>query len=107
MFWTNYYENKHALLFIVDISASDTQIEESVEILRKILLNPGFRGRPCLIIGTHKDKPEARSVQQIEQHFQSVMNGHKWKLLCCSAFDRHAILDAFSTLIMLIKNVFP
>ena len=107
MFWDNYFDNKHALLYIVDISSSESELEESVEILKNILTNPGLHGRPCIIIGTHNDKPEARTSNQIEQYFQGVMAGYKWKLFCCSAFDRHAILDALSTLVLLIKNVFP
>lgn len=107
MFWANYYENKHALLFIVDIASNESTLQKSLETLRKILLNPGLRGRPCMIIGTHQDKPEARSQQQIEQYFQTVMNGHKWKVFCCSALDRNSILDAFACLIVLLKNVFP
>lgn len=105
MFWANYYENKHALMFVVDISSSSLQ--QSIDTLRKILLSPALRGRPCMIVGTHKDKPEARTQQQVEEHFREVLLGHKWVVFCCSAFDRHAIQDAMSSLTSLINNVFP
>ncbi|KAH9506984.1 ADP-ribosylation factor-like protein 15 [Dermatophagoides farinae] len=106
-FWSNYYENKHALLFIVNIASNETIMQQSLDTLRTILMNPGLRGRPCMIIGTHKDRPEARTEQQIEQYFQPLLNGHKWKIFCCSALDRKSIMDAFAALIVLIKNVFP
>ncbi|KAF7492698.1 ADP-ribosylation factor-like protein 15 [Sarcoptes scabiei] len=107
MFWANYYENKHALLFTVDIASNESIMQQSIETLRNILTNADLRGRPCMIIGTHNDKPEARTQRQIEQYFQTVMNGHKWKVFCCSALDRNSIMDAFAALIVLIKNVFP
>mgnify|MGYP000061773130 CR=1 FL=1 len=106
-FWSNYYENKHALLFIVNIASNEIIMQKSLDTLRTILMNPGLRGRPLMIIGTHKDQPEARTQQQIEQYFQPLLNGHKCKILCCSALDRNSIMDAFAALIVLIKNVFP
>lgn len=107
MFWTHYYDNKHALIFVVDISASDSNLQRSIETLCKTLLSPAFRGRPCMIIGTHKDKPEARSQQQVEEHLREVMQTHKWVLFCCSAFDRRAIQEAITSLTSLINNVLP
>ena len=107
MFWTHYYDNKHALIFVVDISESDTNLQQSIDTLRQNLLSPAFRGRPCIIIGTHKDKPEARSQQQVEEHLKEVMMSHKWALFCCSAFDRYAIQEAMTSLTLLINNVFP
>ncbi|OTF82761.1 ADP ribosylation factor-like protein, partial [Euroglyphus maynei] len=107
-FWSNYYENKHALLFIVNIASNELLMKQSLDTLRQILMNPDLRGRPLMIIGTHKDRPEARTQQQIEQYFQPLLNDHnKCKILCCSAFDRNSIMDAFAALIVLIKNVFP
>lgn len=107
MFWAHYYENKHALLFVVDIAASDDTLRQSLDILRQTLASPSFRGRPCLIIGTHQDRPDARSKQQVEEQVREVMLAHKWGLFCCSAFDRNAIQEAINSLTMLINNVFP
>ena len=107
MFWANYYDNKHALIFVMDIAASETDLTAAIETLRQILISPALRGRPCLVIGTHKDNAEARSEQQIEDHLRDVMLAHKWVLFCCSAFDRNAIQQAMTSLTTLINNVFP
>ena len=105
-FWTNYYDDKHALIFVVDSSSSDSSLQESINTLRKILSNQSFRKRPCMVLGTHKDKPQARTHQQMEDHFREVLLDHEWALVCCSAFDRHSIQNAMCSLSSLI-NVFP
>lgn len=103
-FWNNYYENKHALLFVFDVSTPETELQDSLELLKKILSN--FKGKPCMIIGTHKDNPNARTAPQIEAILQSILAGHKWSLYTISAFDRLAIREAIHSLASLINSVF-
>lgn len=54
--------------------------------------------------GTHSDMNNAKTAENIEKYFQPVMNGRKWCVNCCSAFDRAQILMALETLIDLMAS---
>lgn len=106
LFWDNYFHDKNAILFAVNAASSDDELSSARETLRSVLSNSRLKGHPCMILGTHMDLPGAKSEQDLEQYFQSVMYGHKWKVKCCSSYDREQILDAFEKLLdLIVMNV--
>lgn len=110
-FWTHYFEDKHALLYVLNIAAPEGRLEASVETLRNTLSSSAFRGRPCLVIGTHGDQPEAREAAVVEARLREALMGQgkdtKWTLVVLSAFDRAAVQAAMASLAALISAVFP
>ena len=106
-FWAHYFENKHALIFVLNVAATTERMEAAVETLRSTLHSAAFRGRPCLVIGTHGDRPEARSAAAVEEQLREVMANVKWLLVVVSAFDRAAVQQAMASLAALISTVFP
>ncbi|KAJ6218790.1 hypothetical protein RDWZM_004602 [Blomia tropicalis] len=104
MFWANYYDGKHALMFVMNLTSTECNIDRSLDTLRMVLANPALRGRPCLVIGTHKDRPDARTKEQMEERLRDLMQDIRWAICCCSALDRHDIHQAMTTLTALIAN---
>lgn len=104
-FWDYYFTDKNGLLFVVNAAADDDQLSLARETLKSVLSNASMKGRPCLVLGTHSDLPRAKSQQALHLHFQSIMQGHRWRVMTCSSFDKLQIVSALEALIDLIVNI--
>lgn len=103
-FWNYYFTDKNAILFTVNSASNEEELKRARQTLKSVLSNNRLRGRPCLILGTHMDMSEAKSEQELEQFFQNIMHGHKWRVFCCSSFNKQQILTALETLVDLIVS---
>ncbi|XP_053207415.1 ADP-ribosylation factor-like protein 15 isoform X1 [Panonychus citri] len=105
-FWDHYFGNKNGILFVVDSTDSEEELNTAQEALRVVLADHRLTGKPCLILGTHSDLEGARNSEEIERYFKPLMNGRKWCVSCCSAYDRTQIIAALETLIdLMVMNV--
>lgn len=85
----------------MDASSSDEELKVAKEALKNVFGDGTLKGKPCLILCTHKDI-EHKSVNDVEILFQSIMMGRKWAVEYCSAYDRAQIIDALEVLIDLM-----
>ncbi|UYV72057.1 ARL15 [Cordylochernes scorpioides] len=98
-FWPMYFAGQHGLVFAVDASAAEADLQTAVEALRTVLAEPGLKGVPCVILGTHQDCQGARTKDQLEQLFHQAVHGHKWMVEVCSLGDRDTVQRALCTLV--------
>lgn len=71
-----------------------------------ILVNLVLIVYSSILLGTHSDLEGARNSEEIERYFKPLMNGRKWCVSCCSAYDRTQIIAALETLIdLMVMNV--
>jgi ADP-ribosylation factor-like protein 15 len=101
-FWDHYFGGKNGILFVVDASGSDQELIAARDVLKSVFSDMRLKGKPCLVIGTHADLVEAKSSEDLEKCFGSIMHGRKWSVKCCSAFDPLQIKTALETLIELM-----
>lgn len=101
-FWDHYFGNKNGLLFVVNSNDSDIELKTARDTLKVIFSDARLKNKPCLILGTHSDIDGSKSSEEIEKHFQNIMNGRKWCVICCSSFDRKQTIAALETLIDLM-----
>jgi len=73
-FWGNYFEDKHAILFVVNAAASETEMTASKAVLKEVLQDPQLPDKPVLILGTRADIPGARTSAQLESFFADVFS---------------------------------
>ena len=103
-FWDYYFADKNGLLFVINSAVSEDELKLAKETLKTVLSNARLRGRPCLVLGTHSDLSNAKTEKELELYLQNIMQGHKWRVMCCSSFNKQQILNAFETLVDLITN---
>jgi len=101
-FWDHYFSGKNGILFVVDASGSEEHLNSARDVLKSVFGDMRLKGKPCLVLGTHSDVPEAKSAEDLEKCFQSIMHGRKWTVKCCSAYDSVQIKTALETLIELM-----
>lgn len=66
-FWDHYFNDKHGILFVVNASAPDSDLQAAREALAVVLSDSRLKGRPCLLMGTHSDLKEARHSAELEK----------------------------------------
>ena len=66
-FWYHYFRDAQAIIFVVDSSGSQTDMEQVHEELEKALNDKALRGLPLLVIASCQDKPDARSLQEVSR----------------------------------------
>lgn len=103
-FWPNYYEPNDALLYVIDLAATDRVFNESLDSLHRVMSHPELRNKPCMVIATHVDVRGARNERDLLDLLHELLAGRKWKLKCCNtnSSDRHDTIDAFNSLSALI-----
>lgn len=122
-FWGNYFQDKHAILFVVNAAASDSEMTASKSVLKEVLQDVQLVNKPVLILGTHADCPGARSTSQLESFFadafkasltakhkkdtsttevKELIDQRKWCVRCCCSFNVHQVKGSIETLVDLI-----
>ncbi|XP_060524559.1 ADP-ribosylation factor-related protein 1 isoform X1 [Cylas formicarius] len=71
--WDKYYEESHAVIYIVDSSDRD-QINESKEIFDKMIANENLQGVPLLVLANKQDLPDCMGVREVKPIFNK--NAH-------------------------------
>jgi len=103
-FWNHYFHDKHAILFVVNAASGESDMQASKAVLEDVLQDPQLTTKPCLIVGTHSDKPGAWNEGQIEALFSSVMSSRRWACRCCCALSEAQVKDALQILVDLIVD---
>eukprot|EP00035_Acanthoeca_spectabilis_P037401 m.45060 g.45060 ORF g.45060 m.45060 type:complete len:210 (-) comp8598_c0_seq1:95-724(-) len=66
-YWDKYYNAEvDGLVFTLDATADLSAIDSSLTVLTEVEANPALDGVPLLILGTKRDEPNARSLDEIE-----------------------------------------
>ncbi|KAL9320876.1 hypothetical protein ACSQ67_012715 [Phaseolus vulgaris] len=65
--WEKYYEEAHAVIFVVD-AASSLRFEDAKSALEKVLRHEDLQGAPLLILANKQDLPEAVSAEELARY---------------------------------------
>lgn len=69
MIWQKYYDECHAVAYVVD--ASDRgRLDEGWEVFDTVLSSPQILHVPLLLLANKQDAPEALSVEDIREHYE-------------------------------------
>ena len=64
-YWKHYYAGSRGIVFVVDSSASDEELDVAAQELLKALCDPMLHGEPCLILCNCQDKEGAKDTEQV------------------------------------------
>ncbi|XP_066155977.1 ADP-ribosylation factor-related protein 1 isoform X1 [Euwallacea fornicatus] len=71
--WDKYYEESHAIIYIVD-SSDRERIDDSKEIFDKMIASESLQGVPLLVLANKQDLPDCMGVREVKPIFNK--NAH-------------------------------
>lgn len=67
--WEKYYEEAHAVVFVVD-SASPARFEDTKSALDKVIRHPDLQGAPVLVLANKQDLPESVNAEELSRFLE-------------------------------------
>lgn len=105
--WDSYYNEAHAVIFVVD-STDKARLEECRNTLDKIITNEFIEGTPVLMLANKQDCEDRLEVEDIKQIFNKMaekMSARDSRVLPISALNGTGVKDAAEWLVVrLLRN---
>ena len=109
--WTRYFHDVHAIIFMVDASASKDEWDKSFDVFKKVIAHEAIKNKPTLLLLNKVDlQNSSQRLQSTCSQFTSTSNikfalGSVNPLVTGGALDSR-ITDAFQWLLSTINNQF-
>lgn len=96
-YWSRYYAGALGLIYVLDSTADQKQLDLIRENLHCVLSEKKLTGCPSLILASHQDKAGAWSSQQLQDvlKLSEMLAGRLWIFRTCSKTDQKSIRAAF------------
>lgn len=94
--WDSYYEQAHAVVFVVD-SCDRDRIEECRQTLDSIVSHESIEGAPILMLANKQDKEDHMEVEDIKEIFNKIaekMSARDSRVLPVSALEGTGVAEA-------------
>lgn len=105
--WEGYFNDAHAVVFVVD-STDRARIEECRDELQKIISTEVMVSTPVLMLANKQDRDECLEVEDIKEIFNKIaetMGARDSRVLPISAIDGTGVEDAMEWLVSrLVRN---
>ena len=63
-FWDRYYQGMQGIIFVINSSGTDEELEEAKTEMRKALEYPSIRGLPLLVLANFQNQPGAKTPDE-------------------------------------------
>ncbi|XP_060738823.1 ADP-ribosylation factor-like protein 15a [Tachysurus vachellii] len=105
-YWSRYYQGSQGVVFVLDSTVSDEEMEACRSELHLALQHPQLCTLPFLILANHQDSPAARSVPEIKTYFElePLARGKRWILEGSSINNMEAVRVSFSQFISFLEE---
>ncbi|KAL6465620.1 hypothetical protein MHYP_G00257530 [Metynnis hypsauchen] len=105
-YWSRYYQGSQGVVFVLDSTVSDEEMEACRSELHLALQHPQLCTLPFLILANHQDSPTARAVPEIKMYFElePLARGKRWILEGSTINNMEAVRESFSQLIRLLEE---
>ncbi|KAI9342570.1 ADP-ribosylation factor family-domain-containing protein [Obelidium mucronatum] len=104
--WKKYYQESHAVLFVVD--ASDLErIQEAKTIFESIVVTEELEGVPLLLLANKSDKPDSVGLAELKDIFNPVaarLGARDSRVLSVSALRGEGVRDAIDWLAIRLER---
>ncbi|XP_070543477.1 ADP-ribosylation factor-like protein 15 [Ptychodera flava] len=106
-FWDRYYDGTEGVVFVLDSSCSDEDLQIVVLELHKVLGHAELKGLPLLVLASYQDQSNARNVAQLIKDLQLEEKavGRKWLVHPCSFTDVESARAGFQRMIYFLKGI--
>ncbi|CAL0309063.1 unnamed protein product [Lupinus luteus] len=102
--WEKYYEEAHAVVFVVDASCP-SRFEDVKSALEKVLRHEDLRGAPLLILANKQDLPEAVSAEELARYLDlKKLDERVYMFEAVSAYDGMGIRESAEWLVEVMER---
>ncbi|KAL2979754.1 hypothetical protein AAZX31_13G190400 [Glycine max] len=102
--WEKYYEEAHAVIFVVDASCP-SRFEDAKSALEKVLRHKDLQGAPLLILANKQDIPEAVSADELPQYLDlKKLDERVFMFEAVSAYDGMGIRESAEWLVEVMER---
>ncbi|ESW19763.1 hypothetical protein PHAVU_006G153700 [Phaseolus vulgaris] len=102
--WEKYYEEAHAVIFVVD-AASSLRFEDAKSALEKVLRHEDLQGAPLLILANKQDLPEAVSAEELARYLDlKKLDERVYMFEAVSAYDGMGIRESAEWLVEVMER---
>ncbi|KAL9648247.1 hypothetical protein ABK040_009251 [Willaertia magna] len=97
--WNSYYKHAEALVFVVDSTGNEDNLEEVKEILHGVIQNVQLRECTLLILANKQDATAAKKADELKEFFNlsslAGLRDRTWRLQGCSSLTGDGLEQAF------------
>ncbi|GAB0093249.1 ADP-ribosylation factor-related protein 1 [Sergentomyia squamirostris] len=104
--WDKYYQESHAVIYIIDSHDRD-RMNESKEVFDKMISNDHLSGVPLLLLANKQDLPDCMGVREIKpvfQHTGHLIGRRDCLVMPVSALNGEGVDDGIKWLVEAIKR---
>lgn len=106
--WESYYQDAHAVVFVID-SSDRERLEECKTALESVVTNDAVEGVPILMLANKQDREDHMEVEDIKEIFNKIaeqMGARDSRVLPISALTGYVFCDlSIVTYIFLTTNL--
>eukprot|EP01113_Clastostelium_recurvatum_P019338 TRINITY_DN227_c0_g1_i3.p1 TRINITY_DN227_c0_g1~~TRINITY_DN227_c0_g1_i3.p1 ORF type:complete len:189 (-),score=18.41 TRINITY_DN227_c0_g1_i3:200-766(-) len=104
--WRHYFDNKQALIFVVDSNDRD-RLPEAAKELGQLLMQPDLNHLPLLVLANKKDLPNALKSDEIIAHLELKVKAHsrQWHVIETNALNGEGLGDGLQWFVELFKQL--
>lgn len=98
-YWDKYFGGAEGIIFVVDSSASDEDLQLTNNELHKVLADPELDNLPLMVLCNYSDKEGAKSKEELQKVLELDLetNSRHWEIHSCTTSDRQSIKVAFES----------
>mmetsp|Transcript_104418 Transcript_104418/g.202291 ORF Transcript_104418/g.202291 Transcript_104418/m.202291 type:complete len:185 (-) Transcript_104418:84-638(-) len=98
-YWSNYFENSDALVYVVD-SSDKRRLEESGAELKDLLAEEKLGNLPLLVFANKQDLDLAEPADSIQETLElDGVSDRKWSIMACSAKEPFGLQEGMEWLV--------
>ncbi|XP_031560756.1 ADP-ribosylation factor-like protein 15 [Actinia tenebrosa] len=100
-YWQHYYDGSQGVIFVVDSTSSEEDLELAAAELQSALSHPALRDLPLLVLANKQDEKEARSVEKLEEllDLKTLARNRQWLIKPCSIDKIDDVREALSSFV--------
>lgn len=103
-YWSNYFENTDALVYVID-SSDRRRLEESGKELAELLPEDKLGGIPCLVFANKQDLMHASTAPEISEALGlEGIQDRIWQIQACSAKTGEGLQEGMEWLVASCKK---
>ena len=103
-YWSNYFQNCNALIYVIDAADEDRLKEAGIE-LDILLKEAQLKGVPVLVFANKQDLVHALGPDEITEIVKlEDINDRQWMIMACSAKNGEGLKEGFEWIIENMKK---
>uniref|UniRef100_A0A0G4HL79 ADP-ribosylation factor-like protein 3 n=1 Tax=Chromera velia CCMP2878 TaxID=1169474 RepID=A0A0G4HL79_9ALVE len=103
-YWSNYFENTDALVFVID-SSDRRRLKESNDELKELLESDKLAGIPVLVFANKQDLATALTSQEVAEEMKlHTITNRTWTIQACSAKTGEGLEEGMTWLVKTVNK---